>query len=66
MKGNIKTISSPGLPDIQDVKLYDSGSSENISKDNYVVQGEKVFEKMVIPKKAGVERIGLITESAPK
>ncbi len=59
-KGNIKTISSPGLPDIQDVKLYDSGSSENISKDNYVVQGEKVFEKMIIPKKAGSFTIGPI------
>ncbi len=57
-KGNIKTISSPGLPDIQDAKLYDSGSSENISKDNYVVQGEKVFEKMIIPKKAGSSTIG--------
>ncbi|PJC48251.1 MAG: hypothetical protein CO035_04480, partial [Candidatus Omnitrophica bacterium CG_4_9_14_0_2_um_filter_42_8] len=59
-KGNIKTISSPGLPDIQGAKLYDSGSSENISKDNYVVQGEKVFEKMVIPKKSGSFAIGPI------
>ncbi|MBU1913011.1 MAG: BatD family protein [Candidatus Omnitrophica bacterium] len=59
-KGNIKTISSPGLPDIQDVKLYDSGSSENISKDDYVVQGDKVFEKMIIPKKAGSFTIGPI------
>ena len=57
-KGNIKTISSPGLPDIQGAKLYDSGNSENISKDNYVVQGEKVFEKMIIPKKAGSFTIG--------
>ena len=59
-RGNIKTISSPDLSDIQDVKLYDSGSSENISKDNYVVQGEKVFEKMIIPKKAGSFTIGPI------
>ena len=51
-KGNIKTISSPSVPEIGDVKFYESGSSENISKDNYVVQGEKIFEKMIIPKKA--------------
>ncbi|MDO8603198.1 MAG: BatD family protein [Candidatus Omnitrophota bacterium] len=57
-KGNIKTIASPVVPDIQDAKFYDSGSSENISKDNYAVQGEKVFEKMIIPKKAGNLMIG--------
>lgn len=57
-KGNIKTISSPVLPDMGDIKFYESGSSENISKDNYVVQGEKIFEKMVIPKKAGNLTIG--------
>jgi len=52
-KGNIKTISSPVAPEIQDVKFYESGSSENISKDDYIVQGEKIFEKMIIPKKEG-------------
>ncbi len=62
-KGNIKTITSPVLPDIQGVKLYESGSSENISKDNYVVQGEKTFEKMVIPVKPGSVVLGPIEYS---
>jgi hypothetical protein len=57
-RGNIKTISSPAMPEIQDVKFYESGSSENISKDNYVVQGEKIFEKMIIPKKEGSITLG--------
>jgi hypothetical protein len=57
-KGNIKTISSPALPDVQDVKSYESGSSENISKDNYVVHGEKIFDKMFIPKKEGSVVLG--------
>ena len=57
-KGNIKTISSPVAPEIQDVKFYESGSSENISKDNYIVQGEKIFEKMIIPKKEGTIALG--------
>jgi len=57
-KGNIKTISSPSAPEIQDAKFYESGSSENISKDNYVVQGEKIYEKMIIPKKEGILAIG--------
>jgi len=59
-KGNIKTISSPSTPEIQDVKFYESGSSENISKDNYIVQGEKIFEKMIIPKKEGNITLGPI------
>jgi hypothetical protein len=56
--GNIKTISSPLIPDMQDIKLYESGSSENISKENYIVQGEKKFEKVIIPKKEGEFTIG--------
>ena len=62
-KGNIKTISSPSAPEIQDAKFYESGSSENISKDNYVVQGEKIYEKMIIPKKEGALAIGPVEYS---
>jgi hypothetical protein len=62
-KGNIKTIASPIVPEIQDIKFYESGSSENISKDNYVVQGEKIFEKMLIPKKEGGFTLGPIEYS---
>jgi len=62
-KGNIKTIASPSVPEIQDIKFYESGSSENISKDNYVVQGEKIFEKMIIPKKEGGFTLGPIEYS---
>ena len=57
-KGNIKTVSSPVTPEIQSAKFYESGSSENISKDNYIVQGEKIFEKMIIPKKEGSITLG--------
>ncbi|MDP8230327.1 MAG: BatD family protein [Candidatus Gorgyraea atricola] len=62
-KGNIKTISSPGIPESSDVKFYDSASSENISKENYLVQGEKIFEKMIIPKSEGRLTIGPIEYS---
>ena len=44
----------------KDAKFYESGSSENISKNNYIVQGEKVFEKVIIPKKEGMLTIGQI------
>ncbi|MFA4991000.1 MAG: BatD family protein [Candidatus Omnitrophota bacterium] len=57
-KGNIKTISAPAIPEIADAKIYDSASSENISKSNYTVQGEKIFEKVIIPKRPGTFTIG--------
>jgi len=62
-KGNIKTISSPSVPEIEGVKFYESGSSENISKNNYVVQGDKIFDKMIIPKKVGDFTIGPVEYS---
>ena len=62
-EGNIKTISSPVFPDVDDVKIYDSGISENIQKTDYIVQGEKIFEKVIIPKKPGDFTIGPIVYS---
>lgn len=62
-KGNIKTISSPDIPEPPDVKFYDSASSENISKLDYVVQGEKIFEKVIIPKRAGSFTLGPVEYS---
>ncbi len=62
-KGNIKTISGPQIPPMDNVKFYDSGSSEKISKADYVVQGEKVFEKVIIPQREGQFTLGPITYS---
>jgi len=62
-KGNIKTISSPDIPETDGIKFYDSGSSENISKSDYIVQGEKIFEKVIIPKRPGAFTIGPIKYS---
>ncbi|MBU0758854.1 MAG: BatD family protein [Candidatus Omnitrophica bacterium] len=62
-RGNIKTISSPQVPEMGDVKVYDSGSSENMSKADYIVQGEKTFEKVIIPKRPGTFTIGPVEYS---
>ena len=61
--GNIKTISTPNIPETEGIKFYDSGSSENISKSDYVVQGEKIFEKVIIPKFPGNFTVGPIEYS---
>ncbi|MEW6088200.1 MAG: BatD family protein [bacterium] len=52
-EGNIKVINEPelGLPD--DFKVYPSGSSDNVKKMNYRVQGDKTYEYYIIPRKPG-------------
>jgi hypothetical protein len=51
--GNIKSVSEPVIAELPDFRTYSSGSSENVSKDNYTVQGVKTYEEVLIPKKAG-------------
>ncbi|OGC75888.1 MAG: hypothetical protein A2145_07155 [candidate division Zixibacteria bacterium RBG_16_40_9] len=51
--GNIKSLNEPVLPQLADFRIYNSGSSEKISKNNYLVQGSKNFEEILIPKAAG-------------
>ncbi len=62
-EGNIKTISSPVLPETEKAKIYDSGSSEDVSKEGYIVHGKKVFEKVIIPREEGTLKIGPIEYS---
>jgi hypothetical protein len=51
--GNVKSVGKPKVPVLKDFRIYDSGSSENISKKNYRVQGVKSYEMVLIPKKTG-------------
>jgi len=51
--GNIKSVNEPALPQLADFRIYNSGTSEKISKNNYLVQGSKTFEEILIPKTAG-------------
>lgn len=51
--GNIKSVAQPKIVELPDFRSYSSGSSENVSKNNYTVQGVKTYEDVLIPKKAG-------------
>jgi hypothetical protein len=55
--GNVKTMAAPVLPEIDGFKLYESGSSENVFKDNYIVSGRKTFEYVLVPKVEGAKVI---------
>ncbi|MBN1794295.1 MAG: protein BatD [Candidatus Omnitrophica bacterium] len=60
-RGNIRTLSDPvvSVPDM--CKVYDSGSSEEVTKNNYVVGGKKTFQKVLIPKSAGTATLEPLT-----
>jgi len=51
--GNLKTIPEPVIPEIKGFKKYQTLSSLNISKQNYKVQGSKVFKTIYIPQVSG-------------
>ena len=51
--GNIKKLPAIDIPELENFRLYDSGSNENISKDNYKVTGSKSFEWVLIPTAPG-------------
>jgi len=51
--GNIKSVGKPVIAELPDFRIYSSGSSENVSKENYRVQGSKTYEEVLIPKNAG-------------
>lgn len=51
--GNIKKLPGIEIPKLENFRLYDSGSNENISKSNYTVSGSKVFEWVLIPTASG-------------
>jgi hypothetical protein len=47
--GNIKTITAPAIPEMADVKQYDTTSSESIEKSDYRITGKKIFQTMIVP-----------------
>jgi len=52
-RGNIKTISQPGIEELKGFRKYETITSTNISKENYIVQGSKTFTTMLVPQAPG-------------
>ncbi len=51
--GNMKKLPQLELRQPENFRLYDSGSSENISKNDYLISGSKNFEWVLIPTAPG-------------
>ncbi len=56
-QGNINTLQTPPLPKMDDFKVYDSSSSTDLSKERLIVEGEKITETVIVPKKPGTYQI---------
>lgn len=52
-EGNISTLEPPKLESLEGFKVYDSSTSTNISKNRLIVEGEKIVETVMVPKKEG-------------
>ncbi len=52
-EGNISTVELPSIDKLDHFKIYDSSTSTNISKNRLIVEGEKIVETVMVPKKEG-------------
>jgi len=52
-KGNLKSVTAPALPDMQQFRTYDIVSSLNLRKDGDTVQGSKTFKTVIVPRQSG-------------
>lgn len=52
-KGNFKTMAAPDIPEMKGFKLYESGSTSELFKQDYVVSGRKRIEFVLIPQVEG-------------
>ncbi len=59
--GNIEELELPHIPDIESFKSYEPESKVNVSQDGGEARGEKIFEKVLIPRYAGDYQIPEIT-----
>jgi len=52
-KGNLKSVTAPTLPDMQQFRTYDIVSSLNLRKDADTIQGSKTFKTVIVPRQSG-------------
>lgn len=51
--GNFKTMAAPEIPEIQGFKMYESGSTSELYKNDYLVTGRKITNFVLIPRDEG-------------
>ncbi len=61
--GNMRTLTPPSLKDIKDFKVYESGSSTDAFKKDYVVSGRRKFDFVLVPETEGKFTLPPVTVS---
>ncbi|MFC1667814.1 BatD family protein [Chlamydiota bacterium] len=56
-QGNLKTLPDFDLSQFTDFKIYDSGGSFDLTKDDFIIGGRKIIEKALIPFEPGNKEI---------
>ncbi|MBD3216886.1 MAG: hypothetical protein GF310_01325 [candidate division Zixibacteria bacterium] len=56
-QGNIKTISSPDIPEIEGLDIRPSGDTTSVREAGGVIAGLKIFEYSIIPEQEGIYEI---------
>ncbi|MBP9865499.1 MAG: protein BatD, partial [Candidatus Omnitrophica bacterium] len=56
-EGNIETLKQPGIPELENFKVYESDSKSDLFKNGFVIGGKKTFEIVFIPLEAGDQLI---------
>ncbi len=59
--GNIEQLELPHIPDIESFKSYEPESKVNVSREGGEIRGDKIFEKVLIPRAAGDYQIPEVT-----
>lgn len=57
-RGNVNTVSAPSIPEVAGMRSYDSGSHVNTEGSVGGLEGEKVYERVVVPEASGDFSIG--------
>jgi hypothetical protein len=52
-EGNFKTMAAPEIPEMSGFKVYESGATSELFKNEYVVSGRKRMEFVLIPQVEG-------------
>ncbi len=55
--GNVKAAAKPPVPELEDFRIYEASSSENISRTGDRMGGTKIWEEVFIPRRPGTLEI---------
>jgi len=60
-RGNIKSVAEPALPEMDEFRIYQASSSEEVSQQNDKLGGTKLFDEVFIPRVPGDLEIPALT-----